>query len=728
LQRRDVLGRIGLALLAAVAVTVVIKAWNPPFAFRTGYTPDRDIVASVPFTVVNTSKTDSARQRARDQIRGVYTQDPGRLVEIRRTVRAEISQLTAAESLADLKEQDQKLWQSYQLPPDAGGAAEQQQGREEQFQEFRTALAGEENLALLDAAFAPFEQRGLLKKLADESEKGIQQEILVHPAGQSEPLPVVKVSEVLIGDGSALKVALGEQFQASGVVKRLFVRIWPDWRKAVTLVPDLAMAQRLQNEAAEAVPDVTDNYEVGQPLVEAEETLDGQKLQLLRAEYDAMLAERAASGKFAQFVRAATVLLLVFGLFILCGIYMHYCQPEPLTSFTRLCVILSLAVIVVALSRWASADAWRAEIIPLMVFGMTIAIAYRRELALLLSGVVALMLVLAVGQGLSEYLMLMAVTTTAAMNMRHIRSRSKLIYVGLAAGVVAAVLNVALGLIEGQPLNWPLLSGAVRTGLWALSAGFLMTGLLPFIEHLFGVLTDLSLLELVDVAHPLFQELVRRAPSTYNHSITVGSIAEAAAESIGGRGLLVRVGAYFHDIGKMLKPGYFIENQGPEDNRHATLVPAMSSLVIVAHIKDGADLARSHHLPQPIIDLIEQHHGTTLVGFFYERASAQKQADPNGGEVEESTYRYPGPRPQTKEAAVLMLADSVESASRTLVDPTPKRIERLVRELAEQRLRGGQFDESGLTLRELRTIERYMVMSLTSIYHGRIKYPDQRTA
>ena len=179
------------------------------------------------------------------------------------------------------------------------------------------------------------------------------------------------------------------------------------------------------------------------------------------------------------------------------------------------------------------------------------------------------------------------------------------------------------------------------------------------------------------------QELVRRAPSTYNHSVTVGSIAEAAAESIDARGLLVRVGAYFHDIGKMLKPGYFIENQGPDDNRHETLVPAMSTLVIIAHIKDGADLARQHRLPQPIIDLIAQHHGTTRVEFFYDRATEQQQADPNGGEVDESSFRYPGPKPQTKEAAVLMLADAVESASRTLVDPTPARIESLVREIAE---------------------------------------------
>ena len=213
-----------------------------------------------------------------------------------------------------------------------------------------------------------------------------------------------------------------------------------------------------------------------------------------------------------------------------------------------------------------------------------------------------------------------------------------------------------------------------------------MTCLLPMVEKVFNVQTDLSLIELGDPAHPLLQELIRRAPGTYNHSITVASLAEAAAESIGARGLLVRVGAYFHDIGKMLKPGYFAENQGQGDNRHRSLVPAMSTLVIIAHVKDGADLARQSKIPEPIIDFIQQHHGTTLVEYFYRQASESKKTDPNATEVDESSFRYPGPKPQTKEAGILMLADAVESASRVLVEPTPARIESLVDEHQPQAL------------------------------------------
>jgi putative nucleotidyltransferase with HDIG domain len=324
-------------------------------------------------------------------------------------------------------------------------------------------------------------------------------------------------------------------------------------------------------------------------------------------------------------------------------------------------------------------------------------------------------------------MILNAAVASAILLVGNIRNRRKLIYVGLAVGAVTLLTTIGVETLAEQPWRtiWP---DALRFGLWSVFAGLLMLGLLPFIESLFGVQTELSLLELGDVAHPLLQELVRRAPGTYNHSINVASIAEAAAESVGANGLLVRVGAYFHDIGKMLKPGYFVENQGNDRNRHESLMPAMSTLIIIAHIKDGADLARQHRLPEPIIDFIEQHHGTTLVEYFYRRASERQESNPDGTEVDESDFRYPGPKPQTKEAAVLMLADAVESASRALVEPTPARIESLIEDISMKRLLDGQFDACSLTLQELATIKDSLVKSLTAVYHGRVKYPDQRTA
>ena len=434
-------------------------------------------------------------------------------------------------------------------------------------------------------------------------------------------------------------------------------------------------------------------------------------------------------------------------MYVLCGSYLFFHERRLLTDTRRLATMLGLVVVTVVLCRAAAGDRWRAEVIPMTLFGITVAIAYRRELALLLSAVVSLVVTLAIGHSLPEFVILVAAVSSSILLVGRIRSRTKLIYVGLGTALVTAFSTLGVGTLVGQAYGWSgggpldqlsgsdngifalwLTMGALWFGFCALVAGVLMTGLLPFIEKMFDVQTDISLLELGDAAHPLLQELVRRAPGTYNHSINVASIAEAAAEAIGANGLLCRVGAYFHDIGKMLKPGYFVENQSGDGNRHESLMPAMSTLVIIAHVKDGADLARQHRLPRSIVDFIEQHHGTTLVEYFYRQAAKQSESDPDAGEVDETSFRYPGPKPQSKETGVMMLADATESACRTLTDPAPARIEHLVHEIAMKRLLDGQFDECHLTLRDLAIIEDSLVKSLTAVYHGRVKYPSQQTA
>jgi putative nucleotidyltransferase with HDIG domain len=329
----------------------------------------------------------------------------------------------------------------------------------------------------------------------------------------------------------------------------------------------------------------------------------------------------------------------------------------------------------------------------------------------------------------------MSAATLTVIPLTQVSSRSTLIKVGLVSAVAYFIVSWGVAVIETQSLaalfeNTNLLVASLRGAAWCLVSGFLVAGSLPFIESLFGVVTNTSLLELGDVSHPLLAELVRRAPGTYNHSITVASIAETAADSIGANGLLVKIGAYFHDVGKMVKPHYFVENMVlGETSRHNQLAPAMSTLIIIGHVKDGVDLAEQHGLPRPIVDFIEQHHGTTLVEYFYHAANKLANEHPDQGyDVQESDFRYPGPKPQTRELAVMMLSDAVESASRTLSEPTPKRIETLVNDIARKRLLDGQFEECGLTLTELNKIQDSLVKSLNAIYHGRIKYPEQRSA
>ena len=384
-----------------------------------------------------------------------------------------------------------------------------------------------------------------------------------------------------------------------------------------------------------------------------------------------------------------------------------------------------------------------------MLASIVAAVVYGRELGLLLMAAASVSLTLFLGAGLPELVMMAAACTTCTLLLGRIRSRTHLLYVGAISAAITILTVVGVGIVTGQTLSsgesgseleplyrGPLFDmvvvGLIREAFWAgfciLVSATAMTTLLPLVEKAFGVQTDLSLLELGDASHPLLRRLAQRAPGTYNHSINVASIAEAAADEIGANGLLVRVGAYFHDIGKMFKPEYFIENQGAGQNQHDSLQPAMSTLVIIAHVKDGADLARSHHLPEPIIDFILQHHGTTLVEYFYREAARRSEENPNGESVSDKDFRYPGPKPQTLEAAVMMLADTVESASRTLVDPTPARIQGLVDSIAQKKMSDGQFDECGLTFKQLDRIRRSLVKSLTAIYHARVKYPGQQSA
>lgn len=248
--------------------------------------------------------------------------------------------------------------------------------------------------------------------------------------------------------------------------------------------------------------------------------------------------------------------------------------------------------------------------------------------------------------------------------------------------------------------------------------------LLPIFEFLFSFTTDITLLELSDLNRPLLKRLALEAPGTYQHSLVVGNLAEAAAKEIGANPLLARVGAYYHDIGKIAISEYFIENQFGIKSKHDELTPSMSALVIGSHIKRGVELAEENNLPDRIIDFIEEHHGTSTMTYFYHKAKEQSESD---GEVAEAEFRYPGPRPRSKETAIMMIADTVEAASRTLEDPKPSRIRSLTRRLMNDKIQAGQLSDSALTLADLKRIEDAFVNMLIGIFHARIDYPTNET-
>ncbi|MCA9299198.1 MAG: HDIG domain-containing protein, partial [Phycisphaerales bacterium] len=316
----------------------------------------------------------------------------------------------------------------------------------------------------------------------------------------------------------------------------------------------------------------------------------------------------------------------------------------------------------------------------------------------------------------------------AVWALEEIRDRRTLIRMGGAVALTLAIGTLTVALID-RPLDGAMLRQTFVDAMVAAFGGVCLGGLtlaiLSPIERLFDITTGMKLIELRDPKEPLLRELQIRAPGTYNHSLNVASISEAASDAIGANGLLTYVGALYHDIGKMNKPEYFVENQSGGPNKHDKLSPAMSLLVIVGHVKDGLEMARDHALPRSIQHFIEGHHGTTLVEFFYHRAKEQATEDASEEAPEEFDYRYPGPKPRMKEVAIVMLADAVESATRSLAEPTPSRIDALVQAIANKRLLDGQFDECDLTLKELNIIVGSISKSVASIYHGRISYPKE---
>ena len=361
-------------------------------------------------------------------------------------------------------------------------------------------------------------------------------------------------------------------------------------------------------------------------------------------------------------------------------------------------------------------------VIPFCSASLLAAVLLGRSSAVLMAVFSAVLTGLILPNHINFSLVALAGGVLAAIRWKEYRRRTSVLIVALILGLLGAALAIGFNMQEGFRaviMQWTDIPIALIGGL---SNVIIVAGAMPLLESVFKLTTDMRLLELADQNHPLLRKMVVSAPGTYHHSLLVGNLAEEASEAIGANPLLTRVGAYFHDIGKMMKPEYFIENQGRE-NRHDRLKPNMSALILISHVKEGVELAKSHQLPREIIDLIQQHHGTSLIRYFYEKAKEQ-----NGSGVTEEFFRYPGPRPQTREAGILMLADMVEASSHSLSDHSLGRLNALVDRIVQSAFVEGQLDNCSLTLRDLSNIQDAFMRVLVGIHHHRIHYPGQEDA
>ncbi|MBL7212015.1 MAG: HDIG domain-containing protein [Desulfobacteraceae bacterium] len=398
-----------------------------------------------------------------------------------------------------------------------------------------------------------------------------------------------------------------------------------------------------------------------------------------------------------------------------------------LTLLIILLVVIAINLVAYEVARGVHLFAPRALLfaIPVACGAMLITVFNGIGVAASFSLIISVLASIVLGGRVEYFIYFFLSSLVAASGVRNCRERSIFIRTGLKVSVCSIILALSIEALHASFLTLEALIACASAFIGGILAGILATGILPLIEMSFGYTTDIKLLELGNLDKPLLRDLMVQAPGTYHHCVIVSNMVEASAEAIGANPLLARVAAYYHDIGKMRKPLYFIENQANRENRHEKLAPSMSSLILISHVKDGVELAKEDKLGKEIIDIIKQHHGTSLISFFYEKAKEHgEKREGKSPQVKEEDFRYPGPRPQTKEAGLIMLADIVEAASRTLVDPTAARIQGMVQKIINKVFSDGQLNECELTLKDLHEIAKSFNKTLSGIFHHRIDYPE----
>ena len=489
------------------------------------------------------------------------------------------------------------------------------------------------------------------------------------------------------------------------------VRLLLERRLQVTSLPDLALTEAARQAVESLVPEVQRRLEAGEVIVRAGERITDNHLRAL--ERSGLYSAQSAALNQAAWIVVGCLLLA--GLLALPVVLVAQ-RLGPQITFNQLAFLAGLTLAVLAIQRVALLLGSTFLFVSLVAILVTVLVNETTGLGW------AVWLALVMGLLIPE----MALTTltvvlvggvVATLMLRLVRTRLTLLLAATVGGLGAAALLTILELLQG-PLPLSTLVAAALIIAGGVLAGISSLGLLPLAEGVFGFLTGFRLLELSSPTTPLLQRLLLEAPGTYQHSIIISNLVEQAVTNIGGNALLARVGALYHDVGKLKRPHFFVENQFSNENPHSSISPHLSYLIITSHVRDGIDYLREYRMPRELDAFATEHHGTTVLTYFYKRALE------NSASLDDLNFRYSGPKPRSKETAVLMLADSIESASRTLVEPTPNKIRALIDSIIEQRHQDDQLTDSPLNFRDLEVIANTFERMLTAILHRRISYPS----
>lgn len=483
--------------------------------------------------------------------------------------------------------------------------------------------------------------------------------------------------------------------------------------------PDEEATLKAREEASRTEGDVLVTIRKGQKIIGEGEVVTSEQLEVLKA-----LGIQRTSSPYVTLAGMTIYLAVVLVLMIM---FLKYYHKDLYNKGNNLVLVSLLVFITLLLAKLISAINISplpevAELvyylIPVAAGSMLIAILLDAKLSVFLTIILSFFVGILTGSQLTYAINAFVGGIVGIYSVSKFSQRLDWVKAGLFVGIADVFVIFALGLMNNS--SWDLiLIGCIMGAMNGFLSAIFAYGSLPFLESGFKVTTSVRLLELSNPNQPLLKRLLIEAPGTYHHSILVGNLGEAAADAVGADSLLVRVGSYYHDIGKLKRPYFFIENQLGGDNPHEKLTPSLSTLIITSHIKDGLELAGQYGVPPVIMDLIAQHHGTSLVTYFYHKAVEMGNAD-----IKEDEFRYDAPKPQSKEAAIIMLADNVEAAVRSMTSPSTGKIEGLVRKILKERLQDGQLDESDLTFKDLDLIANAFSHILNGIFHTRIEYPE----
>ena len=566
-------------------------------------------------------------------------------------------------------------------------------------------------------------QRDAMIGVVDPTEeRELRESVLIQDPGVNDRRPMRR-GNVLTGGDLQARIAsdLGtESPELSELIEVLRRIVISHTVYSLEFDPDVTNADR--EAARQAVPESIGNVVQQEAIVRANEPITEADLARLEAHTSELRARQLLEEPGLQFGLLLGAFLLNLSLVSVFGALIFFLRPMIYGSLRWLVLQAALVVIYFVMARVIASNGWPPEALPVAFVVLVVSVLWDSRLALVMGLVLAGLTVAQPPFANPNVLFpVMIGSAAAAMCVRVVRRRAQtLVFVAIIAGAYAVTL-LAMTLLEERPLM-EFAGSMAWAGPIAAASAILAMGLVPVFEWFTGITTDQTLLEWADPNAPLLRRLSLEAPGTYAHTINVANLAEMAANGIGAHGLLCRVGLYYHDVGKVLKPHYFVENQAEGRNPHDKLKPDTSAAILIEHVVEGLRLGKEAKLPKAIQRFISEHHGTQLITFFYHRA----QEDPGEDDVDEADYRYPGPKPQSKETAIAMMADSIESATRVLQEPTPERVRDLVDGIIESKRQDGQLDKTPLTLREITALKDTFVKVLSGIYHHRIDYPTTK--